>query len=489
MADVTPPSTPPRQTIRTAGTAALLLVLLIVGTALRVYGLAGESAWLDEAFAVGIARLGWSEVLYQTRLDVHPPLYYMLLTGWLALVGDSVWSARLLSVVLSVALLAATALVGARLAGRAAGLTAAALLAVSVFHVEFAQEARMYSMLALLATLSTAGFIALFEDRRRQAMLFYVAVTALMVWTHVYAAFVIGAQGVAILVDLVWRRQAAVDTAARWVWAQVFVVAAVLPWLPVFVWQMALVQSNFWIAEPEPWGFLAVFRTYAGSEPLLWVLAPLALLGAGHLAWRWRSSGLASRSPLFFLIPWLAGPILFPFVVSLISQPIFLPKYTIAASVPFAILVAAGVQALPTTVVRTAVISACLLWSGSLLPDFYARRTKDGWREAVPVVERLAKPSDAVVVYPYFNTIAWDFYQQRDDLQVRAFPLFSAPPPADGWPVTITRATAGRSPVWFVTLQADRSANAVLAALARTHDVTAHHVRQKIAIYRLDRRP
>ena len=242
-----------------------LLAIVVVGAALRLRGLASESVWLDEAFAIGIARAGLDEVLYETRLDVHPPLYYVVLHAWTLLAGASAWSARLLSVLFSLGILITTHVVGTHLAGRRTGLIAAALLAVSIFHIEFAQEARMYAQLTLLATISTCGFIRLFGPARLGWFLLYVVATALMVYTHVYAAFIIGAQGLTVVADFVWRRRDGVDAMARWIAAQALVFTSFLLWLPVFTWQVSLVQTSFWIAEPEPLGFLAAFRTYAGS--------------------------------------------------------------------------------------------------------------------------------------------------------------------------------------------------------------------------------
>jgi mannosyltransferase len=464
-----------------------LVMIVVTGAVLRLHHLDAESAWLDEAFAIGIARPGLGEVLYETRLDVHPPLYYILLSGWMTLGDGSVWSARLLSVVFSLATLVAAHVVGTRLAGRATGLAAAALLAVSVFHVEFAQEARMYAQLTLLATLSTLGFTRLFDTPRLSSFLFYVVVTSLMAYTHVYAAFIIGAQAVTVLADVAWRRASALDLLGQFIAAQALVFAAFLPWLPVFTWQVSLVQTSFWIAAPEPMGLLDVFRTYTGSDDLLHVLLPLIAWGVYRLARR-PATPAPPRPALVFLLPWLAGPIVFPFVLSLVSSPIFLPKYTIAASVPFAILAAAGIVALPFRVVRAAALATCVALSTRALPAHYDVNTKDGWAEATPMVESLARPGDAVVVYPYFNKIAFDFYRERDDLQVRPFPLFTAPPPEDGWPVTFERATAGRDRIWFVTLAADPTAQVALDQLGSGFELTSHEVRQKVAIYRFDRR-
>jgi mannosyltransferase len=464
-----------------------LVAIVVVGAGLRMRGLDSESVWLDEAFAIGIARAGLGEVLYETRLDVHPPLYYILLHAWTLVAGGSAWSARLLSVIASLGILVATHVVGTRLGGRTTGLVAAALLAVSVFHIEFAQEARMYAQLTLLATLSTYGFMRLFDPPRLRWFVFYVAVTSLMTYTHVYAAFIIGAQGLSILIDLAWRRRDALEVTARWIAAQALVFAAFLLWLPVFTWQVSLVQTSFWIARPEPMGFLGAFRTYTGSDDLLHALLPLVAWGLVGLARRSATSP-QPRPPLFFLLPWLAGPILFPFVLSLVSSPIFLPKYTIAASVPFAVIAAAGIARLPFGLLRAGALALCVVLSARTFPAYYDVQTKDGWRDAVPVVESLAGQGDAVVVYPYFNKIAFDFYRTRDDLQVRPFPLFTSPPPDDGWPVTFARATAGRDRIWLVALGADPTSQVVVDQLRRDFAMTSHQVRQKIAVYQFDRR-
>jgi mannosyltransferase len=464
----------------------LLAGICAVGLSLRLYGLDAESAWLDEAFAIGIARVDLEEVLYHLRLDVHPPLYYLLLRGWIALLDGSVWTARLLSVVCSVALIAVAYGAAARLIDRTAGLTTATLLAVSVFHVEFAQEARMYALLACLATVSAWSFSRLFGPPRLAWFVLFVVSTALMVHTQVYGLFVIGGQAATVALDVWRRRQEAVEPAARWIAALALVFAAFLPWLPVFTWQVALVQDHFWIGEPEPAGLVAVFRTFTGSTPLLLLAATLAVGGAVALSRRPRPE--AGPSALLLLLPWLAGPILIPFGVSLISSPIFLPKYTIAASVPFAILTAAGITALPRRTLQVLALAACVVLSLSTLPAYYELPVKDGWREAVPLVEREAAADDAIVLYPYFNQIAFDFYRERQDLQVRPFPLFTAPPPADGWPAAISRATAGRARVWLVTLRFDASSEPVRAALARDFALVSHQVRQKLAIFCFERR-
>lgn len=478
-----------RTSIRVArpGSALLLAVIVAGGFALRICALDRESAWLDEAFSLTLARGGLAEVFYQTRLDVHPPLYYILLTGWLTLFDPSVWAARLFSAVVGTLVIVVACAAALKLTSRATALTTAALLAVSVFQIEFAQEARMYALLTLLATASTIGFVGLFAPppRRHGALLLYTIATAALVYTQVYGLFIVAGQAATLLVDVILRRRAAVPAAFSWLGAMAVTFLAFVPWLPTFTWQVSLVQTRFWIAEPEPAGLLATFERYAGSPELLPFVGVAALAGVFTLARRQPSD--PPRPALLFILPWLAGPIAIPFLLSLVGTPIFLPKYTIAASVPFAILVAAGLQALPWWPVRAAATVALVAALTQPLPAYYETARKDGWREAVASVEALAAPDDAVVLYPYFNTIAFDIYRTRDDLLVRPFALFDSPPPRDGWPATIRRATAGRDRVWLVTLDADTSSAPVVEALAEERRLRVHIVRQKIAIFGFDR--
>jgi 4-amino-4-deoxy-L-arabinose transferase-like glycosyltransferase len=471
-------TSPPTPTRSRAIVLVALAALLAGAAALRIHHLDTESVWLDEAFSVSIARTTLANIVFETGHDVHPPLHYFLLFWWAHLTGGSAWAARLLSVIFSLGTIVAAYAVAARLRTRAAGLLAAALLAFSVFQIEFAQEARMYALLALLATLSMYGFVRLFDSPGRRWFAFYAVATGLMVYVHVYAAFILAAQAASLLVNAVTHRGQTVSVATRWMLAQIAVFVAFLPWLAIFLWQFRSVQHGFWIPEPEWGGIVGPLVTYAGSGTVLAVLAPLAVIGAIRMA---RAPGAAGRpSPLVVVAPWLLAPIVLPFMLSRIGTPIFLAKYTIAASVPFALLVADGITLLPGLVLRISLL-ACLGWlSIAPLHKYYDTPRKDGWRAAVPVVETQARPGDLIVFYPYFHEIPFDFYLRRTDLVERAFPLFAPPPPEDGWDRAMERAVGGHRRVWLVTLTGDPTRMAVIdqfrARLTELSQRTIQHV-------------
>ena len=161
----------PQKTVAAAPQRALvrfapliLLAITLVGGGLRIFQIANKSLWLDEAFSVW---LGWQPLGqmwgWLLRIDQHPPLYYVLLHFWMYL-GDSAGMVRLLSALLGTLTIPVIYLLGRRLLGLRAGLLAAAILALSPFHVRFAQETRMYTLLTLNASLAMLALVCLLTD-------------------------------------------------------------------------------------------------------------------------------------------------------------------------------------------------------------------------------------------------------------------------------------------------------------------------------------
>ena len=67
--------------------ALVLLLLLAVSFYLRTHSL-GESLWMDEGLSIGIASQPLFDIPGVLRVDGSPPLYYMLLSVWMDLVGN-----------------------------------------------------------------------------------------------------------------------------------------------------------------------------------------------------------------------------------------------------------------------------------------------------------------------------------------------------------------------------------------------------------------
>jgi 4-amino-4-deoxy-L-arabinose transferase-like glycosyltransferase len=145
----------------------LLILITLMGGFLRVLLLDKKGMWLDETFSVWLASQRVVDMLqWIVKIDQHPPLYYLLLHYWMVLYGDTPYSVRLLSVLFGTGTIPMIYLIGKRMSGVMMGLVAAVFLAFSPFHIYFAQETRMYTLLTFNAAVAIYALVRLLTDPR-----------------------------------------------------------------------------------------------------------------------------------------------------------------------------------------------------------------------------------------------------------------------------------------------------------------------------------
>src|SRR5215217_5318182 len=171
-----------------AGLGALVALSLLLRTTEL-----GIGFWIDEGLSVGIADRPLSDIPLALREDGSPPLYYMLLHFWLDIAGRSESGVRGLSLLFALLAIPAAWWAGREIWGtQRAAWFAGVLMAFNPFLAQYAQEARMYSMVALLAIPATTCFIKAYaadtENRRPWIAGFAVSV-AVALYTHNWPIF------------------------------------------------------------------------------------------------------------------------------------------------------------------------------------------------------------------------------------------------------------------------------------------------------------
>ena len=132
-------------------------MIIVAGAWLRFHDLGAESLWFDEAASWSQSKDSLGELISRTAEDNYPPLHNLFLYASINLFGDGEWSLRLPSAIFGTANILAIYWLGSMTGGRTTGLLAAAFLALSGFHVWYSQEARMYPLFSLTATLFAAS--------------------------------------------------------------------------------------------------------------------------------------------------------------------------------------------------------------------------------------------------------------------------------------------------------------------------------------------
>lgn len=261
------------------GAAAALVALTGASLALRLEG-QRVWFWIDEGLSAGIAGHRLADIPGLLRQDGSPPLYYLLLHGWIRVFGDGEVALHAFSLVVALACVPAAWWAGTSLFGRRTGWIAAVLAATNPFLTYYGREARMYTLVALEAIVAVAAFCHVYaHGRRRYLPLFVVALTALL-YTHNWGLFWVA--GAVLALVPCWllrrgdRRVLVRDTAVG------FGTAAALfaPWVPILWYQVGHTGAP-WSRVPELREAISEVGAVLGDER---VLVALLLVGGSGLA-------------------------------------------------------------------------------------------------------------------------------------------------------------------------------------------------------------
>jgi mannosyltransferase len=404
------------QTLRTKGPRHLSLrlwlgVVVVMATALRLFRLGTKSLWLDEATSVVLARV--DRHVFVTALihrQANMALYYVLLRGWIHL-GSSEFVIRCLSVLAGVAAIPAIYLLGARLFGPRAGRLAALLLSVHAFHIRYSQEARAYSLLVLLAILSSLFLLRSLEQPSRKNWGGYILVSTLMVYAQVFGGWMLLAQWISALLlrhEVRWKR--------------FFLSAATICLLISPLAGCLLFASDrsqlHWLIKPRVLDLykFSLDMTGDGGPLLLLVYVALVLGGVGTAVSQLKSHSSEGVWKYWFLLIWLLLPGALVLAISL-RWPAFEPRFLIFCLPPLLLLAADTLTRVRSKVAFAAALTILLGLSLNGTYSYYRGRVDaehtDNWRDATRYILTQARADDAVLFSYSEERLAFDEYRRQ----------------------------------------------------------------------------
>jgi mannosyltransferase len=382
-----------------ASTAGLLVFLMVVSAVLRTRYITGQF-WEDEAITTGIASHSLSAIPGVLRHDGSPPLFYLLLHVWISIFGAGEAATHALSLVFGLLCIPAGMWAGWSLFGRRAGVYMAILCAFSTFLTAYAQESRMYELMALFGILATAAFLHGFLYRRRRYLVMFAVLEALMLYTHAWGIF-FGAGSVIALIPI-WRvsgdrRGLVRDAVLTYVGAGVLF----LPWLPNFIYQATHTGAP-WAPPPRFGAPVLISRDLMGGDRITVALVLAAVIGLASLfTRRYRRTREATLVWALVLLP--LATLLLAWLASQVT-PAFVSRYF--APILGAILLLAAWGAARAGIVGLVAIALSLVFVvhiSSYSPQFKSDM-RDISGELTPILR-----SDAVVVdaQPDSTPLAW----------------------------------------------------------------------------------
>jgi hypothetical protein len=413
------------ETLETVKRRRAIIVLIgfvvVIGALVRFHDLGTRSLWGDEAGSWTQAKDGLADLIKRTAEDNITPLHNLALFVTIKLFGDSEWSLRLPSAIFGVANIAALYWLSTMTFGRTAGLIGAILLALSVFDIQYSQEARMYSLLALSATLYAAtGFNYLREPSLPRGA--WVSLTGLaLVYSHPYGT-------------LYWIAMAAAFTVLYfppprimfWAISNIAVVAGFAPWAAILVRRAQVIAAQgFWIPPLNASSLVSGLLTIMGESRLYTgvILIGVVLGIIGRL-----------RRDVATLCVWIIVPVAIAIVTSYLWRPILIPRYVIGSLPPLLLLSAFG-WAKYAKDWRGAILSTAVVAVAVLNLFRYERHARDyltgdyvtgDWRSVAIFLDTHEQSTDCVLV-PSYITRALNYYRRNPSCRWEAVTMADLP--------------------------------------------------------------
>lgn len=413
-----------------ASRLALPLLLTALALALRVYRLDDQSLWYDEAWTADVVSQNCPAILQATAEDIHPPAYFLALHLWTIVLGDSAFALRLFSVFASVLTVPVAFFFTRRLQGRRAGLIVAIIVTLAPLQVYYAQEARSYALMPLLTLASSYCLLRLCTEEHlagtgvavRRWLLGYVGLSALSLWTHYTAAYVLVAQLLS-LIHLWWRRRRLPGAVFA---APALIFMCCVPWL-VYLWahrpgwgaaalllagdplpfRLAWLWQNLVAVSSGPTAVPPMAQNITGLTSVIQVIMVAVLaLGAGQVY-----RGPTDRGPDDrWLVLWI---LVVGLVVAILLTVPGDPRHIMVSTPSYYVLLALGVDRIGngfrigrrmlfrTPLVSTVVLAVPVTSSLFFLNNQYhvsEYRKADKFKTIFPAVEWLGRPEDAVIL-------------------------------------------------------------------------------------------
>ncbi len=443
--------------MKKANILLLLILIIILGSFLRVYKLSSESFWIDEAATVYTTKQDAVNTVKDIYITLEhasqyfkgggiPPLYLVLANYWTKLVGLSEAKLRLLSAIFGIISVYVIFLVGKDMFDEGVGLVSAFLLSINYLQIYYSQEARPYSLGILLTLLSVYFLFNALNKKKIFYWIAHVVSSVLLIYTHYFGFLILLFESLFLLFYLKEYRNSVKSIFI----SALSIFVLYIPWLPVLVrlisgseylrlylgknvlWDLVKisVQFNSWIT-PD-------FKTRDALRPLyssfnnlhiydlilvswlawltiICVISITILFGSSFFILLTSKNKKTNKynfqdKKYVFLLMWLFTPISIPILITIIfpSSPIFgFVQYAIFASPAYYLIVSKGIlQSRKYSII----LGILLIISIPPLYSYYSNFDKQQWRESAEYFKTNRNSNEIIVTNVPANVLPLSYY-------------------------------------------------------------------------------
>ena len=399
-------------TLRQRFYVPIFIALCAIGALLiSHFLLINNSLRLDESQSLWQASHSLAGTLKVVAQDVHVPLYHVILHFWLLFVGNSIEAARSLSMIFFLLTIPAVFLLARRILSVNWSLLVVGIFSFSPFMNWYANEARMYTLLVLVATLSQYYFLKLIESRGRAGWLGYTLSAMVGIYSHYFFTFTLICQGIYFLIT---RRNFVAGTLKRFFILAVVLLIELAPWLIYFYSLGSASNTSPNLPRPSSVDLFNVFSQFSfGFQNnnintillSMWpILVIVTLLSVKY--------GQKISTKMGYIITAGLLPIILAYVASYVLSPFFLGRYMVACVAPITILLVWFISNYNKLLYRLVTAGLVLIITSVSLQQYLSKTTpvQENYRMAASIITKRVKAHDAVVLTAPFTIYPFDYY-------------------------------------------------------------------------------
>lgn len=402
------------------GRKYFFILIILLGSALRLYHLGAESLWYDEVGSIDQATQNLSALFFNFQQD--PPFYHLLLKYWIRIFGITEVAVRMLSCIFSIFSLYLAYKISYSLFNKRIALISTLLLALSPFHIFYSQEARYYILSFFLALLSVYIFLKLLNTNCKRYYYFISIINTLNLYTNPLSLVIIIAESIILL-----RKYSVYKK--LWIGLQFISLSIFLFWAVPALHNISMdyelfkIRINLQAPVPSLKILVDTFETfifgglrYGGSDYYLMLghyldrvyiilIKTLSLFLFFYAVLSFFRKRVQKES-FYFIFLWLTVS----FVFSLFFHRIYSIRYFLICLLPFYILIAVGIE--KTGFLKGTLLSMLIISLLSPLYLYYSRCKKINWKDSTSYINQNIKYNDTIIISPSKQVLLLGYYSK-----------------------------------------------------------------------------
>jgi uncharacterized membrane protein len=371
-----------------------------------------ESISGDEAYSIYNSLTSFSDIIKLSMYDQNPPLYLFMLKVWTSIFGTSELAARSLSALLATITIGVLYQLLIRIYARQIVFLSIFTLLISYSFIYFAQEARCYALVLLLAVLSLNYLNQFWHTNKKKHLVLYALFSLLLIFAHYLTVFFLFIQFIVIIGS---RR---ISMIKYFLYAWIGMVILISPWLLYIISNMPK-KDSFWLKSPQIDNFYYEWVHMFNSKPIfIFYVAIVFISILLSIFDKFSFKKIFSTEPskfswsLFFLLLSLVPSIL-EFIVAQ-HTPIFLMRYYYFSIIGVVVYLNIVLYHL-FTLNRNTGIFFYLIFFGMFAAAYSIHPKKEeDWRSLVAYIqEKGREKSYEILVTPSYKTKELYYYLDR----------------------------------------------------------------------------